>query len=81
MRSDPARFYVLTEAPRSTGAAPPAEPGREATVGVGPVSLPGYLDRIQIVTRRGAQLEVAELDRRYRQLATAPRPPKDPREI
>jgi len=63
VRSDPARFYVLTEAPRSTGAAPPAEPGRDATVGVGPVSLPGYLDRIQIVTRRGAQLEVAELDR------------------
>jgi uncharacterized lipoprotein YmbA len=62
-RSDPARFYVLTEVPRSTVAAPSAEPGRGAAVGVGPVGLPGYLDRIQIVTRRGAQLEVAEFDR------------------
>ena len=62
-RSDPARFYVLTEVPRSTVATPPAEPGRGAAVGVGPVALPGYLDRIQIVTRRGAQLEVAEFDR------------------
>lgn len=62
-RSGPARFYVLTEVPRSTVAAPAAEPGRGAAVGVGPVILPGYLDRIQIVTRRGAQLEVAEFDR------------------
>jgi uncharacterized lipoprotein YmbA len=64
VHSDPARFYVLTEAPRSTGAAPAAaEPGTGAAVGIGPVSLPGYLDRVQIVTRRGAQLEVADLDR------------------
>jgi hypothetical protein len=62
-RSAPARFYVLTEIPRSTVAAPAAEPGRGAAVGVGPVSLPGYLDRLQIVTRRGAQLDVAEYDR------------------
>jgi uncharacterized lipoprotein YmbA len=61
--SAPPRFYVLTDVSRSTVAAPSAEPGRGAAVGVGPVALPGYLDRIQIVTRRGAQLEVAELDR------------------
>ncbi len=59
--SAPPRFYVLTDVPRSTVAAPSAEPG--AAVGVGPVGLPGYLDRIQIVTRRGAQMEVAEFDR------------------
>ena len=59
--SAPPRFYVLTDVPRSTGAAPSAGPG--AAVGVGPVALPGYLDRIQIVTRRGAQLEVAEFER------------------
>jgi uncharacterized protein len=63
VRSDPARYYVLTEVPRSAAATPAAEPGQGATIGVGPVSLPGYLDRIQIVTRRGAQLDVAEFDR------------------
>jgi uncharacterized protein len=63
VRSDPARYYVLTEVPRSMDAAPAAEPGRGAAVGVGPVSLPGYLDRLQIVTRRGAQLDMAEFDR------------------
>jgi uncharacterized lipoprotein YmbA len=57
------RFYVLT------ATAPPAiaEPaaGREpVTVGVGPVRLPAYLDRPQIVTRRAAdEIEVAEFDR------------------
>jgi uncharacterized lipoprotein YmbA len=59
-RSAPERFYVLTDVPRAP--VPPSEPARGA-VGVGPVSLPGYLDRIPIVTRRGAQLDVAELDR------------------
>jgi uncharacterized lipoprotein YmbA len=63
LRSDPTRFYVLTEVPRSTVATPAVEPGRGAAIGVGPISLPGYLDRLQIVTRRGAQLDVAELDR------------------
>jgi hypothetical protein len=63
VRSDPARYYVLTEVPRSTVAAPLAEPGRGAAIGVGPVSLPGYVDRLQIVTRRGAQLDMAEFDR------------------
>jgi len=64
--SNPERFYVLTGAPRSTGAPPPAVTATgtgAAAVGIGPVSLPSYLDRIQIVTRRGAQLEVAEFDR------------------
>jgi uncharacterized protein len=64
VHSNPERFYVLTEVAQSTGAGqPPAEPGSGPAVGVGPVSLPGYLDRSQIVTRRGAQLEVADLDR------------------
>ena len=61
MRSDPTRYYVLTEIARSVGAAP--APGRGAVIGVGPVSLPGYVDRLPIVTRRGAQLEMAEFDR------------------
>lgn len=62
-RSDPPRFYVLTEGPSPSVAGPSAEPILGPAVGVGPVALPGYLDRIQIVTRRGAQLEVAEFDR------------------
>src|SRR5262249_45895263 len=37
--------------------------GRPARVGGGRVAVPGYLDGIQIVPRRGAQLEVAEFDR------------------
>ena len=60
-RSAPVRFYVLTEVPRSTAAAPSAAPG--PALGVGPVALPRYLDRTQIVTRRGAQMEAAEFDR------------------
>jgi uncharacterized lipoprotein YmbA len=63
LRSDPARYYVLTEVPRSTVATPAAELGRGAAIGVGPVSLPGYVDRLSIVTRRGAQLDMAEFDK------------------
>jgi len=63
LRSDPARYYVLTEVPRSTVATPAAEPGRGAAIGVGPVSLPGYVDRLSIVTRRGARLDIAEFDK------------------
>lgn len=59
-RSPASRFYVLTEVPGSI-AAVAAEPGRGASVGVGPVSL--YLDRPQIVTRRGAQMQVDEFER------------------
>jgi hypothetical protein len=63
LRSDPARYYVLTEVPGSIGAAPTAELRRGAAVGLGPVSLPGYVDRLPIVTRRGAQLDIAEFDK------------------
>ncbi len=62
-RSAPARFYVLAGVPRSSGATPSAEPGRAPELGVGPVTLPRYLDRTNIVTRRGTELEVAEFDR------------------
>jgi uncharacterized lipoprotein YmbA len=44
--------------------APPAgDLGRGPTIGVGPITLPRYLERINIVTRRDAELEVAEYDR------------------
>src|SRR5689334_21055676 len=59
--SPPTRFYVL---PSMTGAdaAPPAAP-RDLTIGVGPVTLPPYLDRLQIVTRASrARLVLGEFD-------------------
>lgn len=56
--SPPTRFYVLS--PLALGA--PAT-GREPAVGVGPVELPDYLDRPQIVTRSGQhELTLAEFD-------------------
>ena len=58
--SPPPRFYVL--APLSTER--PVDAGTEIAVGVGPVELPDYLDRQQIVTRSGQnELKLAEFDR------------------
>jgi uncharacterized protein len=52
------RFYVL--APAETPAMPAAG---ALSVGVGPVSVPGYLDRPQIVTRPAAdRIELGEFD-------------------
>jgi uncharacterized lipoprotein YmbA len=59
--SPPTRFYVL---PSLTDAEtpPPAAP-RDLTIGVGPVTLPPYLDRLQIVTRASrARLVLGEFD-------------------
>ncbi len=57
----PTRFYTL---PPLTDVPAPAATGTHAlTIGVGPVTLPPYLDRPQIVTRSSrAQLHLAELD-------------------
>ena len=62
--SAPVRLYVLTPAPEAReaplGAAVPGCPA----LGVGPVRLPGLLDRPQIVTRRGAdEIDEAEFHR------------------
>lgn len=62
-RSAPARFYVLAGVPRSSAATPSAEPVRGPELGIGPITLPRYLERTNIVTRRGTELEVAEFDR------------------
>src|SRR5262249_50890681 len=59
--SPPTRFYVL---PSMTSAetAPPAAP-RDLIIGVGPVTLYPYLDRLQIVTRASrARLALGEFD-------------------
>ncbi len=57
--SPPTRFYLL-----SAQTATPVGPAVGFSVGVGPLELPAYLDRPQIVTRTaGQEVEVAEFER------------------
>ncbi len=59
--SRPSRFYTL--APLQVSDAPASSPA-DATLAVGPLEIPDYVDRQQIVTRTGAnELVVAEFDR------------------
>jgi uncharacterized lipoprotein YmbA len=55
--SAPQRYWTLTAIAGDVAEAP-----LERTIGVGPVSLPGYLDRVGVVTRTGSRLEVAQFD-------------------
>ncbi|MFM8331179.1 MAG: membrane integrity-associated transporter subunit PqiC [Candidatus Methylumidiphilus sp.] len=59
--SSPAtHFYVLSAVPAER----PAEAGADIALGVGPLELPEYLDRPQIVTRSGQnELNLGEFDR------------------
>lgn len=62
--SQPTRFYVLNahEASAEAGA-PDCRGGRPLTIGVGPVDLPKYLDRPQIMTRVDEnELHLSEFD-------------------
>jgi uncharacterized protein len=62
--SQPARFYVLSASPDAETMAAGASGAPGPTIGVGPVSLPRYLDRPQIVTRTSPyELKLAEFDR------------------
>lgn len=60
--SAPTRFYVLT--PIAVSAGPPsAGSGPGLSIGIGPVELPDYLDRPQIVTRLDQnQFKLADFD-------------------
>jgi uncharacterized protein len=61
--SQPARFYTLSGISKPDNA-PPVMAGQEETIGVGPVSIPDYLDRPQIVTLSGEnEVGIAEFDR------------------
>jgi uncharacterized protein len=62
--SQPSQFYLLSAMP-STESASSATSGQHGpTIGVGPVTLPRYVDRPQIVTRTGPyELTLAEFDR------------------
>ena len=60
-RSDPSTFFTLApaELPDGSVAAP-----SDVTLGLGPVAIPGYLDRPQLVTRVGPnELRLAEFAR------------------
>jgi len=61
--ADRTRYYVLSPTPAAPGSAAPAAVS-SAAVGVGPVQIPRYLERLQIVTR-GANdgVEIAADDR------------------
>ena len=61
-QSAPVHFYVLGGA-RGSPVTTPAPPERGPTVGVGPITLPRYLERNNIVTRQDTELVVAEYDR------------------
>lgn len=55
----PTRFYVLS----AIDDEPAAVPGKGIAIGIGPVTLPQYLNRPQIVTRIGSnQMAFAEFD-------------------
>jgi uncharacterized lipoprotein YmbA len=62
--TQPSRFYLLTPLPRLE-ATPQVPPGaRGPAIGVGPVILPKYLDRPQIVTHASSyEVSVAEFER------------------
>ena len=58
----PTRFYTLSPLEDTPGGTPP-ENLPELTVGVGPVTLPPYLDRPQLVTRAGGnRMVLADFD-------------------
>ncbi len=60
-RSDPSTFFALTATESPDGCPPGAA---DVSLGLGPVTIPGYLDRPQLVQRIGAnELRIAELAR------------------
>ncbi len=60
----PSRFYILEPFAGADSAAEVQGAGEKLTIGIGPVSIPGYLNRPQIVRRAGEnELLLAEFDR------------------
>src|SRR2546422_9243076 len=61
--SDPTKFFTLTPLPGSAGSEHAGDPG-PLSLGLGPILLPGYLDRAQLVTRVGPnEVRFAPFDR------------------
>jgi uncharacterized protein len=62
--STPSRFYMLNPLAPSDGMSPAAQAERGPVIGLGPITLPRYLDQPQIVSRASRhQLVLGELDR------------------
>src|SRR5262245_25612258 len=62
--SQPSRFYLLSALANIETASPGASGQQGPTIGVGPVTLPRYVDRPQIVTRTSPyEIKLAEFDR------------------
>lgn len=63
-RTASTRFYTLSALPAGEPAAPQFQTIGDTAIGIGPVNLPDYLDRPQIVTRTSPQeLQLAEFDK------------------
>ncbi|MGH7834188.1 MAG: PqiC family protein [Candidatus Binatia bacterium] len=64
-KADPSRFFTLTPVSQFDQNRPHDSPGRGGiSIGIGPVKLPGYLDREQLVIRVSQnRFQVAENDR------------------
>jgi uncharacterized lipoprotein YmbA len=67
-QKDISRFYVLTPTADTAAATPASAPGSNSssdfTIGLGPIKIPPYLDRPEIVTRAAAnRLELSKEDR------------------
>lgn len=62
-RTDDTRYFILSSETAAADAFPLAS-GERVTVGVGPVTIPGYLDRPEVVTRTSAtELKVSNNER------------------
>lgn len=62
-------YYLLTAEAEASAAH--AGGGSDGRVSIGPVRIPAFLDRPQIVTRNGSQIRIAELHRWAEPLDTA----------
>jgi uncharacterized protein len=62
--SPPSKFYVLTAMPGADSQRSTGSRANHPALGIGPVKLPAYLDRSEIVTRSGRNsLKLADFDR------------------
>jgi uncharacterized lipoprotein YmbA len=62
--SPSSKFYQLNPSQNRTSITPDASPKQNLVIAIGPVRIPDYLDRPQIVTRAGKnELKLSEFDR------------------
>lgn len=67
----PTKFYTLSPMPVSEGVKQDESVNRQTAIGIGPIRIPAYLDRPEIVTRISPnELQLAELDNWAEPLST-----------